>query len=520
MNILLDVNIVVDICSKREPFYTKVLEIMDWLDLNDISARLYAGSVQTYQYVLMSELLSRDKKNNEKKGISFYKEESKYLLSSFTDDLVWISALSEDGPVYSDEDPEDAQLIKAVNRMGNDGLLLTRDKRLLQRFEKAISPEQFIAKYVNAEKEWQIPIPFCDLKKQLDEYRPEMEKAISGVIESTSFINGPAVKTLAEDLSVFAGVKHTIPCASGTDALLLALMALDVKPGDEIIVPAFTFIATGSMVSFYKAVPVFADVDPVTFTIDPESIKKKITGKTVGVIPVSLYGQCADMDAINKLAAEHDLWVLEDAAQSFGAEYKGRKSCNLSGIATTSFFPAKPLGCYGDGGAVFTNDDALADKVRLYANHGQAKRYYHSKIGINGRMDSIQAAVVSAKLKHFSAEIELRNKVAAGYTERLKSIVKTPNVLPRNLSTWAQYTIRSEKQDLIREKLAEKNIPSAIHYPMPLPKQEAFAYLTQDDDFPVSDMLSAQVMSLPMHPFLKDEEIDLICSVISEAVNE
>lgn len=520
MNILLDVNIVVDICSKREPFYTKVLEIMDWLDLNGISARLYAGSVQTYQYVLMSELLSRDKKNNEKKSISFYKEESKNLLSSFTADLVWISALSDDGSVYSDEDPEDAQLIKAVNRMGDDALLLTRDKKLLERFDKAVSPDQFIGKYIKSNTDFKKPVPFCDLKKQLDEYRPEIENVVSSVVESTAFINGPAVKTLAEDLSAFAGVKHTIPCASGTDALLLALMALDVKPGDEIIVPAFTFIATGSMVSFYKAVPVFADVDPVTFTINPESIEKKITGKTVGIIPVSLYGQCADMDAINKLASEHGLWVLEDAAQSYGAEYKGKKSCNLSGISTTSFFPAKPLGCYGDGGAVFTNDDALADKVRLYANHGQAKRYYHSEIGINGRMDSIQAAVVSAKLKHFQDEIELRNKVAAKYTERLKDIVQTPEILPHNLSTWAQYTIRSEKRDLIRERLSKKDIPSAIHYPMPLPKQEAFAYLKQNGSFPVSDMLSGQVMSLPMDPFLRDEEIDLICGVISGAVNE
>lgn len=294
-------------------------------------------------------------------------------------------------------------------------------------------------------------------------------------------------------------------------------MALNVKLGDEIIVPAFTFIATGSMVAFYKAVPVFADVDPRTFNIDPKEIKKKITDKTVGIIPVSLYGQCASMDDINKIAAENNLWVIEDAAQSFGADYKGRKSCNLSTIATTSFFPAKPLGCYGDGGAVFTNDDALAEKVRLYANHGQSKRYYHSEIGINGRMDTIQAAVVSTKLKHFDDEIEARNRIAEMYTKRLKDIVQTPEILQSNHSTWAQYTISSEKRDLIREKLGAKDIPSAIHYPMPLPRQEAFLYLNQNDGFPVSDMLSEQVMSLPMHPFLTEEEIDLICNTI-EAV--
>jgi UDP-2-acetamido-2-deoxy-ribo-hexuluronate aminotransferase len=457
MKVLLDVNIIVDICSLREPYNSQSLQAVDWI--------------------------------------------------------------SEDGSVFSDEDPEDAQLIKAVNRMGNDTLLLSRDKNLLERFDKAISPYEFIQKYIKSEEEWKQPIPFCDLKKQLDEYRPEMESSIQQVIESSAFINGSAVRTLAEELSSFAGVKHTIPCASGTDALLLALMALGVKPGDEIIVPAFTFIATASMVSFYKSIPVFVDVDPVTFNIDPEKIKSKITNKTVGIIPVSLYGQCAPMDEINAIASEHGLWVVEDAAQSFGADYKGRKSCNLSGMATTSFFPAKPLGCYGDGGAVFTNDANFAEKVSLYANHGQAKRYYHSEIGINGRMDSIQAAVVSVKLKHFEEEIKMRNKVAARYTEGLKGFVETPKVLKHNRSTWAQYTIQTDKREFIRKKLDEKNIPTAIHYPMPLPRQEAFSYLKQEVNFPVSDKLSRQVMSLPMHSFLREEEIDFICNTIKEAVN-
>jgi UDP-2-acetamido-2-deoxy-ribo-hexuluronate aminotransferase len=363
-----------------------------------------------------------------------------------------------------------------------------------------------------------IDMKFCDLNAQYDAYKEEIQLAINQVLESTAFINGPAVKTLGEDLSSFSGVKHSVPCASGTDALLLAFMALNVKPGDEIIVPAFTFIATGSMISFYKAVPVFVDVDPVTFNINPKEIKNKITDKTVGIIPVSLYGQCAPMNEINKIAVENNLWVIEDAAQSFGADYKNKKSCNLSTMATTSFFPAKPLGCYGDGGAVFTNNDTLAEKVRLYANHGQAKRYYHSEIGINGRMDSIQAAVVCTKLKHFDNEIDARNRVAAMYTERLKGIVQTPEVLPGNRSTWAQYTIRSGKRDLIKEKLSAMDIPTAIHYPMPLPRQEAFSYLQQNDKFPVSDMLSEQVLSLPMHAFIKEEEIDLICNTIKKAV--
>ena len=514
MKVLLDVNIVIDMCAERLPFCNKATQVFTWLMNKNLQPYLYTGSVQTLIYSLATQIHELERPFS--KSLEIAKNE----LNTFSKSVYWWSSLSEDSQVFLDEDPEDAQLIKAVNRMGVDSLLLTRDKQLLKRFDKAISPDEFIQKYIELEKEWKDPIPFCDLKKQLDEYRPEMESAINQVVESTSFINGPTVKTLAEDLSSFAGVKYSIPCASGTDALLLALMALDVKPGDEIIVPAFTFIASGSMVSFYKAVPVFADVDPVTFNINPEEIKEKITSKTVGIIPVSLYGQCAQMDEINTIAKENNIWVIEDAAQSFGAEYKGRKSCNLSKIATTSFLPAKPLGCYGDGGAVFTNDDSLANKVRLYANHGQAKRYYHSEIGINGRMDSLQAAVVSTKLKHFSSEIDARNRVALMYTERLKDIVITPEVLSTNRSTWAQYTIRSEKRDLIREKLSEKDIPTAIHYPMPLPKQEAFSSLEQNDCFPISDRLSEQVMSLPMHPFITEEEIEFICNSIKEAIND
>ena len=511
MKVLLDVNIVVDICAERHPHSGYAADIMGYCIESNQSVYLYTGSVQTLIYSLATQI-----HNSERSFVKSIDIASKEL-DKFSSKITWWSSLSEDGAVFHDIDPEDAQLIKAVNRMGEDALLLTRDKKLLKRCDKAISPDQFLSEYVG--KEINKHVQFCDLKKQLDEYRPVMERAISDVVESTSFINGPAVKTLAEDLSVFSGVKHSIPCASGTDALLLAFMALAVKPGDEIIVPAFTFIATASMVSFYKAVPVFADVDSVTFNIDPEEIRKKITDKTVGIIPVSLYGQCAPMDEINKIAAENNLWVIEDAAQSFGADYKSKKSCNLSTIATTSFFPAKPLGCYGDGGAVFTNDDVLAEKVRLYANHGQTKRYYHSEIGMNGRMDSIQAAVVSTKLKHFNNEIDARNRVAEMYFERLKDIVQAPEVLSEIRSTWAQYTIRSEKRDIIREKLSAKDIPTAIHYPMPLPRQKAFSHLEQNDSYPVSDMLSQQVMSLPMHPFITEEEIDFICKSIKEALN-
>ena len=366
-------------------------------------------------------------------------------------------------------------------------------------------------------------IQFCDLKAQLDSFNGEMEKAVIDVIKSTSFIKGPAVGKLEEELGSFLGGEtEAITCASGTDALLLALMALDVKPGDEVIVPDFTFIATGEVVSFLGAVPVFCDVDSESFNMDPGLIEDLITEKTVGIIPVSIFGQCPDFDAIIQVAEKNSLWVLEDGAQSFGAEYKGKKSCSITEIAATSFFPAKPLGCYGDGGAVFTKNPDLAAKIRMILNHGQRERYKHSVIGINGRLDTIQAAILSVKLKTFENELTKRQKISEIYSELLNGVVMTPVISDYNSSAWAQYTVRSENRDSIRNYLSEKDIPTAVHYPIPLHKQEAFAYLRNKNlNCPVSAKLSQKVFSLPMHPFLKEEEIVYITDKIKEvAENE
>ena len=249
---------------------------------------------------------------------------------------------------------------------------------------------------------------FVDLKKQYLKYKSEIDCAIHNVIENTAFINGPDSTAFENELEEFSGAKHALGCSSGTDAIVIAMMAIGVKPGDEIIVPAFTFIATAETVAFLGAKPVFADVDPVTFNIDPESIEAKITDKTKGIIPVSLYGQCADFNEINTIAANHNLWVIEDGAQSFGAEYKSKRSCTLTNVGTTSFFPAKPLGCFGDGGAIFTDDADLAEKMRIILNHGQEKRYHHKYIGLNGRLDTLQAAATETndaeKLLSFETE--------------------------------------------------------------------------------------------------------------------
>lgn len=360
---------------------------------------------------------------------------------------------------------------------------------------------------------------FVDLKRQYDEYKTEIDAAIQGVINTTSFINGPAVRELEAQLSAHTGVKHTIGCANGTDALLIPMVAWGLKPGDEVIVPDFTFIATAEMVSFLGATPVFVDIRPDTFNIDPAAIEAAITPRTVGIIPVSLYGQAADMDEINAIAARHSLWVMEDGAQSYGALYKGKRSGALSIVGTTSFFPAKPLGCYGDGGAIFTDDDDLAARMRMIVNHGQRKRYDHAIIGLNGRIDTLQAAIVSVKLRHFDAEVELRQQVADWYTAELAGVVPTPIVLPHNRSVWAQYTVRVPNRAAVQAALQAQGIPTAVHYPIPLHKQEAFAG-TPSIAHPTPHTLTAaaEVMSLPMHPFLTRDEVRTVAGALKEAL--
>lgn len=362
---------------------------------------------------------------------------------------------------------------------------------------------------------------FVDLPKQYQLYKEEIQERLDAVLTSCRFINGPAVAELEKALSENTGSPYVIACSSGTDALLLGLLALGVKAGDEVLVPDFTFIATAEVVSFLGAVPVFVDVEPDTLNIDPAKVEGRISDRTVGMIPVSLYGQCAEFDELNRIASAHGLWIMEDGAQSYGATYNGRKSCTLTSIATTSFFPAKPLGCYGDGGAIFTDDETISRKLTMLRNHGQAKRYQHSLIGTNGRLDTIQAAVLLAKLAHFDDEVDARNKVAAKYTEFLANRVRTPVVRPQNRSVWAQYTIRTDKRDDVIAHLKTNGIPTAVHYPIPLHQQEAFAKHREPDElFPESLAASKTVVSLPMHPFLSDDEIETVAQHVLAALKQ
>jgi len=362
---------------------------------------------------------------------------------------------------------------------------------------------------------------FCDLNRQYLTYKAEIDLAVQSVIESSAFINGREIRLLEGELSAFTGVKHAICCSSGTDALLLAMAALDLQPGDEVICPAFSFFASASMISFLKATPVFVDVSPFDFNIDVSKIEEKITAKTKGIIAVSLFGQCADFDSLNEIARQNKLWVIEDAAQSFGSTYKGGKSCSLTEIAVTSFFPAKPLGCYGDGGAIFTNNDSLSEKLRLLRSHGQSSRYYHELIGINGRMDTIQAAILRVKLKHFEPEIVTRQLAAGSYSELLKDIVMPPEIISERKSVWAQYTIRVGKRDFLKQKLQVMGIPTLIHYPRILPKQNAFGGLpSYNEKFPVAEQLSETVLSLPMHGLITLDEVKFVAQTIIDILND
>lgn len=358
-------------------------------------------------------------------------------------------------------------------------------------------------------------IPFIDLKSQYNAYKDEIDEAIQRVLNSAQFIMGKEVDILEEQLAEFIGSKHAITCSSGNDALLLSLMAIDLQPDDEVIVPAFTFFSTAEVVSFLKAKPVFVDVDELSFNIDYTKIEEKITSKTKAIIPVALYGQPADMNEINAIAKRHNLAVIEDAAQSFGAEYFGKKSGNLSDIGCTSFFPSKPLGCYGDGGAIFTNDENLAKKMKSLRIHGQTKRYTHEYIGMNGRMDAIQAAILQVKLKYFSDEIEKRQTIAKYYNDSFKELA--PILKENRTSVHAQYTIRVKDRVSFMYQLKKLNIPTIIHYPVPLHKQPVYSDF-ENQEYPISEAFAEQVVSLPISPFLTKVDQKKIIEHVLELV--
>lgn len=357
-------------------------------------------------------------------------------------------------------------------------------------------------------------IDFIDLKAQQHRIKDKIDAGIQQVLTHGQYILGPEVTELEEKLAAYVGAKYCITCANGTDALQIAQMAFGIGPGDEVITPGFTYIATAETVALLGAKPVYVDVNPKTYNLDVEQLEAAITSRTKAIIPVSLYGQCADFDAINEIAAKYGIPVIEDAAQSFGATYKGRKSCNLSTVACTSFFPSKPLGCYGDGGAIFTNDHELTKVIRQIARHGQDRRYHHIRVGVNSRLDTIQAAILLPKLEILDDEMQARQKVAEIYNQLLNQagIHTTPYLEPYNTSAWAQYTIQVDNRAEVQEKLKAQGIPTAVHYPIPLNKQPAVA--DSKVHLPVGDAVAERVLSLPMHPHLTIEAQEKIVQAL------
>jgi UDP-2-acetamido-2-deoxy-ribo-hexuluronate aminotransferase len=360
-------------------------------------------------------------------------------------------------------------------------------------------------------------IDFANLPLQYQRYKNDIDANIQAVLNKSNYIMGEEVYELERSLEKFAGVRHAITCSSGTDALLLAMMAIGIEPSDEIITTPFTFIATAETISLMKAKPVFVDIEPDTFNIDANLIEAAITSKTKAIMPVSLYGQPADMNTIQTIADKHNLKVIVDGAQSFGATYNDKTDSNLGDISTTSFFPAKPLGCYGDGGAVFTNNDKYAEIIKMMRVHGQNKQYQHKYIGMGGRLDTIQAAVLLAKLPYYKQELESRQQVAQRYTDALSSSLQTPIIKLNRTSVWAQYTVKVNNRDDIQAKLKNKGVPTAVHYPIPLHLQKCFQYLNyKRGDFSISEKVSNEVISLPMNPYLRSNEQIFIVNYLNE----
>ena len=552
-NLILDVNIVVDICSGRAPYALQSADAVAKCRAEGIAVWLYAGSVQTLEFVLASELLRlrevSDKAISRRKATA----QARRLLTSFCRDVRWLAALAGEGDVFEADDPEDEQLLRALDRFApNEAALLSRDRALIDRAPgRVLSPDAFLCLAPATSL-----VQFVDLKTQQDATRPHLEQRVHRVLHHGQYIMGPEVRELEQKLAAYVGVKHAIGCSSGTDALLLPLLALGIGPGDAVFTTPFTFIATAEVISLLGATPVFVDIDPLTYNIDPKQLDKAIRAVKANdpslhplpvtrdsspvtrdpspvtrppsltpkaVIAVDLYGLPADYDALQAVCTEHGLALIEDAAQSFGAEYKGKMACAFGDAAATSFFPAKPLGCYGDGGMVFTDRDDLAEICRSLLVHGKGTdKYDNVRIGLNARLDTLQAAVVLAKLEVFPEEVEKRQAIARAYTEALASnpALRPPHVPEGLKSGWAQYTVRAPNggRGGVEAALKVAGVPSVVYYPKPLHLQTAFAPLGyRAGDFPESERASAEVLSLPFGPYLARDAAAQIAAVLRGA---
>ncbi|MFT7388515.1 MAG: UDP-2-acetamido-2-deoxy-ribo-hexuluronate aminotransferase [Candidatus Endobugula sp.] len=504
MNYLVDLNIIFDYYNHhRKERFSESVDVFDTLHSRGDVSYISSSSLVTLEFTKGQELKRE------------YGESRKIIIREFIEDVLSKFKLAKT-PSYLEidyDDIEGSQIMASAYAV--NAKVITRNNEMLEKYpDTAISAHDYLRLPANKS------IDFANLKKQYFDLQPQIEKQMDEVLSTTSFIMGAKVKELEENLQEFTKAKHAITCSNGTDALLLAMMAMDIQPGDEVITTPFTFISTAETIALMKAKPVFVDIETDTYNIDATKIEAAITDKTKAIMPVSLYGQPADMGEIQTIADRFNLKVIIDGAQSFGSTYEGKTDSNLGDISTTSFFPAKPLGCYGDGGAVFTNNDEYAQKIRMMRVHGQNKQYHHQYIGMGGRLDTLQAAVLLAKLPHFSKEAQDRQAVAEKYNAGLKDYLVIPQVKSERTSVWAQYTLRLQNRDQVQMSLKEKGIPTAVYYPVPLHLQKCFEYLgAKAGEFPRSEKAAKEVMSLPMNPFLSDKEISYIIKAVKSIVS-
>ncbi len=517
IQLVFDTNILVDALASRGDYYRHAVDLLEMVRKGNLEG-WYAPHTLTTVYYLLERTLIKDGATR-KDAVNAARELIKTLIGILKP-LPQIGNEILDLDAGDSDDFEDLLIIKLATDYLSNPLFVTRDKWFLKtQSHNSGHPKEIIELGVDR---WNkdSSIYFIDLKAQQRRIRPQLEKNIHNVLIHGRYIMGPEVAELEEKLAGYTDVKHCIGVASGSDALQAALMALGIGYGDEVITTPFSFIATAEIIALLGAVPVFVDVDPRTYNMDPGLIEAAVTEKTKAIMPVSLYGQCADFDRINAIAQKHNLPVIEDGAQSFGATYKGRRSCALSTIGCTSFFPSKPLGGYGDGGACFTNDDDLAKVMREIRVHGQSRRYHHPRIGFNGRLDTLQAAILLAKFDIFHQEVEKRGVIGSRYSSMIQEQcpeIVTPFIEEWNSSVYAQYTIQVKDRVAVQSVLKEKGVPTAVHYPIPLHRQPVFA--DQKVSLPISEGLSERVLSLPMHPLLDVDSQQLIVNKLGNMLH-
>ncbi len=503
-DVILDASVAAIVGSAKSP------ELCSWL-----LKRQELGYRNWLYVAQQSEILRLMVKDAEDEGRSDPVSVARHRLALLTQSCMWLSALSEDGDTFEHEDPVAESLMCAAKRIHKEARILTDLSSRLEIGRPFVNIQS-----IGSEQLENLPITQVHLQAQQDQLRAGLESRLHRVLHHGKFIQGPEIEDLENDLANYVGVDYCLGVSSGTDALLIAMMALEIGAGDEVITTPFSFISTVEMIALIGATPIFSDVVPRTGNLDATRLESAITNKTRAIMPVSLYGQCADMSKINQIAQKYGLPVIEDAAQSFGATHWDRKSCGLSTVGCTSFFPAKPLGAYGDAGGIFTSDPDLAGIMRELRNHGQDRRYYHVRLGVNGRMDTIQAAVLREKLSVLDSELSQRELVARQYDELLQ-ISPAPGLTPpfvrgENRSAWAQYTVKIDNRDHIHRALLDAGIPSAIHYPNVIFDQPAFCQSISN--CPDSIEFSRRAISLPMHPYMESETQQRVIDCLRNAL--